>query len=278
MTEKYKNKEYLSELYLEKGYTMKEIAEENSISVSTVSKYLSKNDIESRRRGPKREITEEMLIEDIKSCSEEYEDRSITMQEYENMGKYSPNTAIDRFGCWSNALEECNLIPQKNISKEVIKQEVKEIYKRKSKNGKLKQQTFNKESTISIDTVWRKFGSWNSLLEEINIPTFDWEEDFTREKNPYWKGGYSKYYGPNWRKQRRKCRERDNHTCQRCGKTNDREPDVHHIKPVHEYDVQTEYKEMNRISNLICLCAKCHQEIEGEYTELDSEQIKQKFS
>lgn len=86
----------------------------------------------------------------------------------------------------------------------------------------------------------------------------------TGEDAPTWKGGYEPYYGANWRKQRRKARERDDHTCQRCGITeieHGRALDVHHIVPFRRFG-RTRYKEANDLSNLICLCNVCHTFVE----------------
>ena len=77
-----------------------------------------------------------------------------------------------------------------------------------------------------------------------------------------WKGGYLPYYGPNWRAQRRKVRERDGYTCQRCGISEHelgRELDVHHIRRFGDFK---NYKLANQESNLISLCPICHLVVE----------------
>lgn len=80
--------------------------------------------------------------------------------------------------------------------------------------------------------------------------------------NPAWRGGHEKYYGPNWRSQRRAARKRDGYICQRCGKTTKeakRSLDVHHRISFNQFE---SYKEANRLANLITLCHACHQYIE----------------
>ncbi len=84
------------------------------------------------------------------------------------------------------------------------------------------------------------------------------------ENSPRWKGGYDGSYGPLWRKQRKKARERDK-VCQRCdmtAKDNGQELDVHHIIPFREFGI-SRAKEAHHLSNLICYCVSCHQIIEG---------------
>lgn len=87
--------------------------------------------------------------------------------------------------------------------------------------------------------------------------------------NGNWRGGH-KHWSPgrlgkdkdglSWRIQRRLAWERDNFTCQHCGKVPKRKPDVHHIDPW-----------MNSMShaleNLICLCQSCHLKEEAKVQE-----------
>lgn len=97
-------------------------------------------------------------------------------------------------------------------------------------------------------------------------------EHFSGENNPVWKGGKTRYYGPSWYKQRRKARERDDHTCQSCGVTKEeygRSMSVHHIIPFREFGVDR-HEEANRLSNLVSLCRECHRKYEGMYIRPDN--------
>jgi 5-methylcytosine-specific restriction endonuclease McrA len=87
---------------------------------------------------------------------------------------------------------------------------------------------------------------------------------FSGENNPRWKGGHEPYYGPNWRVQRRRARDKDNYTCQICGeKENGQAHDAHHIIPFRRFGLDN-YKEANRLGNLTTLCRPCHLKIENE--------------
>lgn len=90
----------------------------------------------------------------------------------------------------------------------------------------------------------------------------DQAKKMSGKKNPNWKGGFNPDdYGPNWGSQSRKARKRDNYTCQVCGyKSRIRNLDVHHIKPLVTFN--GDYLSANKLSNLICLCRKCHREVE----------------
>lgn len=89
------------------------------------------------------------------------------------------------------------------------------------------------------------------------------------ENSPSWKGGWKSYYGPNWLGQRKKARQRDKNTCQHCGITErklGKRLDVHHIRPFREFGYvvgeNENYRQANRLSNLISLCPSCHQQVE----------------
>lgn len=80
----------------------------------------------------------------------------------------------------------------------------------------------------------------------------------------YVNGNTSLTRGKGWTQTRRIVRERDNFTCQRCGRTeNDlgRALDVHHIKPYRMFD---DYRDANKLENLIALCASCHHKTDAE--------------
>ena len=90
-------------------------------------------------------------------------------------------------------------------------------------------------------------------------------ERFSGPDSASWRGGYKRYYGPNWRTQKRLARARDSHTCQRCGVTEKllgKKLDVHHLKPFRMFgyipEVNENYLEANTLDNLICFCHLCH--------------------
>lgn len=100
----------------------------------------------------------------------------------------------------------------------------------------------------------RCFSEWRSI-------------NMVGENNPSYAGGKN-YYGPNWKRQRREARKRDNYKCQSCGITEKklgRELDVHHIKPFKSFcctEENKKYKEANKLTNLISLCPSCHKAAE----------------
>ncbi|MCA9925321.1 MAG: DUF1998 domain-containing protein, partial [Anaerolineales bacterium] len=81
-------------------------------------------------------------------------------------------------------------------------------------------------------------------------------------------------YGPNWQQQRKLVLERDNYRCRTCGalgKDGSVSLHVHHIRPFREFGyvpgLNDNYKEANRIDNLVTLCPSCHRRAEtGQQT------------
>lgn len=94
---------------------------------------------------------------------------------------------------------------------------------------------------------------------------FRWMSENQRgANNPAWRGGAIEYYGDSWDAQRKRALERDDYTCQRCGKPRHKlgkNPDVHHIIPFRDFGVER-HLEANDLNNLVSLCPICHRKSE----------------
>lgn len=92
-------------------------------------------------------------------------------------------------------------------------------------------------------------------------------ENMVGEDAPRWKGGVSDtYYGPEWKRQRRKTLERDDFTCRSCGMEGE-EHRIEYSKQLHVHHIirflSFEHSEdANRLSNLVTLCKDCHKTAE----------------
>jgi len=91
----------------------------------------------------------------------------------------------------------------------------------------------------------------------------DWlSENVVGEQHHRWKEGETSYTGDWWRI-RDEARERDNHECQVCGATrqeNGQRLDVHHIRPVRDFD---DPQNAHRLDNVVTLCRSCHRKVEA---------------
>ncbi|WP_121742567.1 HNH endonuclease [Natronorubrum halophilum] len=77
-----------------------------------------------------------------------------------------------------------------------------------------------------------------------------------------WEGG-SITYGKRWWRIRRQALERDEYECQHCGVDKDeldRNPDVHHLKPVRSFE---QPEKAHSMENVITLCRRCHRRAEA---------------
>lgn len=98
-------------------------------------------------------------------------------------------------------------------------------------------------------------------------------EYLSGDGSPRWKGGHGWYYGPNWRRQRSRARERDGYECQACGLTDNeheerygQELHVHHISRKEAFrgeDGGLDFEAANALENLVTLCYSCHARWEG---------------
>jgi hypothetical protein len=84
---------------------------------------------------------------------------------------------------------------------------------------------------------------------------------FDGERSPLWVGGPKTYRGRNWKRARLAAVERDQGTCQSCGRHIGASIPVHHRRPYREFATP---EEANALDNLICLCQPCH--MRSEYS------------
>jgi hypothetical protein len=77
-----------------------------------------------------------------------------------------------------------------------------------------------------------------------------------------WEGGRISYGGSWWRV-RKRALVRDDYRCRTCGRSSaelDRNPDVHHIERVRDFE---DPDEAHRLSNVVTLYRSCHRHVES---------------
>lgn len=97
-------------------------------------------------------------------------------------------------------------------------------------------------------------------------------ESSAGERNPNWKGGYSRRYGAGWATARRRTLDRDE-VCRHCGHDgSDRRLEVHHIVPVRKFrrSSTSDVSEAHDLRNLVVLCRRCHPKADHGDLDLES--------
>jgi uncharacterized Zn-finger protein len=134
-------------------------------------------------------------------------------------------------------------------------------------NGARGKIQYKKRVKVCCNTCHKEIEKKPSTLRNLNFCSIEcmskYYSDsmmFSGENSPTWAGGDIDYYGPNWHSRRKHARERDNYTCQDCGKTEKEygsKLSVHHIIPFRSFN--GDWEEANKLSNLITLCEyPCH--------------------
>lgn len=161
----------------------------------------------------------------------------------------------------------CSDCVEKGLSRDI--NHIDEENKHKFKSGK---ENINYKGGKEIECHLCEELSWFSpahIKEKENYFCSDscyreWQSDnYQGEGNPNWKGGYNPNYSDGWWSARREALQRDNKECQLCSSKESfdgRNCDVHHKKPVREFDNPSE---AHFLDNLITLCRSCHIDVEN---------------
>lgn len=286
----WQDKETLYTLYIEQGLSMAEIGEQLGCSDVTVSNWISRHGIDPRDPDPPtmygedhpRSVTKEELIEDYRRVANELGKTPSQLEYNQYADSYTWSAIRGHFDSMSE-LQEAAGLEQLNKGRVVIECEVcgdefdvkhsrrdtrrfcgsdcHDEWKKEAYSG---EGNHNYKQPISTTCEWcentytvppHKEDSTRFCSQECMI---EWRSRaYAGENHPRWKGRDSYYRGPNWRRQREKARERDNNECQNCGREEGLH--VHHIVPFVSFD---DYREANKLQNLITLCASCHHRLE----------------
>lgn len=125
-----------------------------------------------------------------------------------------------------------------------------------------------KECTFCGDKIHK--AKWEVQRSDQHFCSVECQNEWQSESginsgknNARWMGGGERYYGPNWPQVSKEIRERDDYTCQVCGRefgSDESGPMVHHIEKLRSFDT---YKNANKSENLVSLCQSCHMELEN---------------
>lgn len=132
---------------------------------------------------------DEELLEDLRRGAKALGRETITMAEYEEVGKAHPSTIQRRFGSWSRALKLAGLQPSRSkigISDEELFENVKSLW---ISLGRQPRYTEVKapSSVFSAGTYENRFGSWSKALgrfvEWVNSDSRNQSQEYVEEQS-----------------------------------------------------------------------------------------------
>jgi len=196
-----------------------------------------------------RDLSKSALLHDLRDLSERL-GRTPTNRDVTEHGKFAANSYQRVFGALTEAQKMCGL----EVNRGMVFFECDQCGEKASKDKHLfEEQSLHFCNRECYDEYRKELGVGDHPLSD-RVPV---------------ECEYCGYYGPNWNEARRRCRERDDYTCQGCGVEEDeldRELSVHHITPFREFipeDGEPDFEAANDLDNLVSLCERCHSKYEG---------------
>jgi len=267
----------LRKLYKEQKLSQPEIADKLGCGVTTVTKWMDKLGIETRSQSEAMQERGEFVSSDT---PEKLTDGDWLRTQYWEKQKSSRQIAKS-IGCSETCVRSW-------MSKHDIRRRTTEEWSKLLGQKQAEEQTpdvlLNRDELRSLyisenltimeiaSKVGCAHGTVSKWLSRHDIETsFDYDYP-TGEDHWSYNGGLDEY-GPGWQAKRRDVRERDGHSCLRCGMTESAHQEkwgqqlhVHHIIPRREFldsDGELQHNKANALSNLITLCRQCHELLEG---------------
>jgi len=195
-----------------------------------------------------RNVSDDLLIEDLVSVAKKLNKSSVTHEEYNLNGKYSSSTYLRRFGTWFKALEKAGLQKTRtpaNIPEEDLFRNLEEVWTKLGRQPRY-QEIQKSLSRYSAGTYENRFGTWRKALEKfvayINTDKADEESGVGNYSNETTStdnvsGKIFKHKTKREISERLRFRilMRDGFTCKKCGRSPIKERDVElhvdHITP-----------------------------------------------
>ena len=113
-----------------------------------------------------RNVPDEELLKDLQSVAKKLEKDSVTIDEYNERGRFHNTTLTRRFGSWFAALEKSGLKKTRNlnISNDELFNNLVKVWTHLGRQPKYNDLTTN-ISNYSVGTYEKRFGGWRKALE-----------------------------------------------------------------------------------------------------------------
>lgn len=197
-------------------------------------------------------IADNELLEDLRIVASKIDKSKVTIEEYNERGKFHATTLTRRFGSWFVALEKAGLERTRNlnISDEELFENIVHVWTKLGKQPKYNDMTRD-VSNFSAGTYEKRFAGWRKALEHF----VNWANDGQLpdiEMSPRLNPSHKTPRNINWRL-RALVLMRDSARCQLCGATPQDGSKLHvdHIFPWSEGGETV-------IENLQILCDRCN--------------------
>lgn len=206
-----------------------------------------------------RDISDEELIEDLIRVAKLLEKDSVTIDDYNQYGRFHATTLTRRFKSWFSCLEKAGLQMSRsklNISDEELFEELENVWIKLGKQPSYSQ--MRDVSRFSVGTYEKRFNGWRNALtafinyinEEVNIK----KDDDMESDNLHDYSCHKTSRSINLRT-RFIVLQRDNFKCCACGASPAKDPSVElqvdHIVPWSKGGETV-------VDNLQTLCSKCN--------------------
>lgn len=192
-----------------------------------------------------RGASDEELFADLRRCAEMLGQKTITMGQYDELGKSHPSIFVRRFGSWFEALRLAGLEPSRSkigITDLELFENIRQLWTALGRQPKYSE-VKSPSSAFSASTYENRFGTWGKALELfVQWVNSDVESDAQTSTNACQDEMDSKIPVPKRRTKREisdrlrfKILVRDGFSCKSCGasplKTHGVELHVDHILP-----------------------------------------------
>lgn len=116
--------------------------------------------------------SEKELKQDLRNAANQVSG-SLTVKQYEEIGEYSSQTAINKFGSWNEAKKQTGLKitpstgPTKNYTEDELLQDLRDTDEKV--DGDLTAKKYNENGKHSSATYHQRFGSWSKAKKKAGI-------------------------------------------------------------------------------------------------------------
>lgn len=267
------NKEKLYEDYCILGMSTRDIAKKYNIGQTTVRRLMAKYDIKARSCNERTDYYYQKMQPQYDYYSKKYRKYKTNIcefcgKEFQVDGRHKNRKFCSKVCLSSNRKATKEKYYCQRCGQEIL-YKTNRVYKRSYCDECLPLiRSERQKNRIEAKCGWcgkplqiipANYRSDGKNYCDIHCMSLDYQQRFSGENSPTWKGG-KKHYSGQWHRQAARARERDDYRCQLCGLSekehkNGRKLDVHHIKSYRDFEDPVQ---ANRLGNLVSLCSQCH--------------------